>query len=288
MQMQQERGREASPMKQIQLSQGIVEYRDTGTGPVVLFVHGLLVSGTLWSGVAERLSQTHRCVVPDWPFGSHRIPLEPGTDRTPAGMARLVADFMAALDLREVTLVGNDTGGAISQIVAADHGERLARLALTNCDALEAFPPKGFGHLAVMARIPGAIRLLAKSMLRVPALRRLDLAFGALTKRPIPDETLRAWVEPAARDGRVCADATALMRAIEPSVTLHAAERLVGFRKPVLLLWSREDPYFTLDLAQRLQAKLPGAELCEVPDARTFGALDQPERLAHEIARFAV
>ncbi len=274
-------------MKRVELSHGTIECRDVGRGPVVLFVHGLLVNGELWSGVVKKLSRSHRCIVPDWPLGSHRIPMAATADQTPAGVARLIADFMAALDLRDVTLVGNDTGGAIAQIVAADHGERLSRLVLTNCDALEAFPPKGFAHLALLARIPGALWLLMKAMLYLPILRRLDLAYGALTRRPVPQPMLRAWVEPAARDRRVCADAARVMRAMHPAVTLGAAERLGRFQKPVLLLWSRDDPFFRLSLAKRLQQKLPIAELREVADALTFGALDQPNLLAEEIADFA-
>lgn len=273
-------------MKRIELSSGTIEYRDDGEGPTLLFVHGLLVDGALWRGTASALSGTHRCLVPDWPLGSHRLPLKREADRSPAGMARLVAEFMEALDLRDVTLVGNDSGGAISQLVAADHGERLARLVLTNCDALEAFPPPGFGHLVLTARIPGGVRLLAKVMRALPSLARLDLAFGALTRRPIPEATLRAWVEPAARDGRVCADAVGFMRAIRPEITLRVAERLGRFEKPTLLLWAREDPYFTLDLAKRLQERIPCAEIREIPDALTFCSLDQPERVADEVAAF--
>lgn len=273
-------------MKRIQLAQGGVAYRDVGTGPTVLFVHGLLVNGELWRGVADALSRTHRCIVPEWPLGSHRVPMGPAADPTPAGVARLVDDFMTALDLRDVTLVGNDTGGAIAQLVAADHGERLAGLVLTDCDALEVFPPPAFAHLGWLARVPGALALLVKAMRRVPALARLPLAYGALAKRPIPQELLRAWVEPAARDRGVRRDVARFMRAIHPSVTLAAAERLGRFPKPILLLWSREDPYFTLELARRLQQRLPTAELREVPDALTFSALDRPDLIAAEIARF--
>jgi pimeloyl-ACP methyl ester carboxylesterase len=273
-------------MERIDLSQGAVAYRDEGQGPPVLFVHGLLVDGALWRGVADRLARTHRCIVPDWPLGSHRIPLPPGAERTPAGVARMVAELMGRLDLRDVTLVGNDTGGAIAQLVAADHGERLGRLVLTDCDAFEVFPPRGFAHLTLAPRVPGLLALLMKSMRRVPALRRLPLAYGALARRPIPQETLRRWVEPAARDPRVRHDLARFLRAVEPSVTLDVAERLPRFGRPVLLLWSREDRYFPLDLAKRLQQTFPVAEIRELTDALTFSPLDQPRRVAEEIADF--
>jgi pimeloyl-ACP methyl ester carboxylesterase len=145
-------------MKRIELSQGTIQYREVGAGLVVLFVHGLLINGELWSGVAEKLSPTHRCIVPDWPLDSHRIPMTAGADQTPAGVAHQIADFLTALDLRDVALVGYDTGGVIALLVAADHGEPLARLVLTNCDGLEAFPPKWIGHLGLLARIPGLVQ----------------------------------------------------------------------------------------------------------------------------------
>ncbi len=274
-------------MQRIDLPQGPIEYSDTGDGPVLLFVHGLLVDGSLWHGVAADLSRRHRCIVPNWPMGSHRLPMNADADQSPAGIARLVAEFMSALDLRDVTLVGNDTGGAVSQIVAADHGERLSALVLTNCDALEIFPPKGFDHLPTVARVPGATRLLLTIMLMFPPLRRLPTAYGALTRTRLPQDLLRRWVEPAARDGRICRDLVKVMRGIHPSVTMSAAERLGGFHKPALLLWSRDDPFFTLPLAERLQQTLPMAQIREVSDAKTFGALDQPGILAEEIAAFA-
>jgi pimeloyl-ACP methyl ester carboxylesterase len=273
-------------MERIELSQGAIAYRDEGTGPPVLFVHGLLVDGELWRGVVDRLARTHRCIVPDWPLGSHRIPLPPEAERTPAGVARMVAELMERLDLRDVTLVGNDTGGALSQLVAADHGERLGRLVLTDCDAFEVFPPRAFAHLTLTPRVPGLLALLMKSMRLVPALRRLPLAYGALARHPIPQATLRRWVEPAARDPRVRHDLARFLRAVEPSVTLEVAMRLPRFAKPVLLLWSREDRYFTLDLAKRLQQTFPVCELRELSEALTFSPLDQPRRVAEEIADF--
>jgi len=110
-------------------------------------MHGLLVDGRLWRKVVPRLEGDFRCIVPDWPLGSHVRALRPDADLSPPGLARIVADLMEALDLDGVTLVGNDTGGAISQLVATRHRERLARLVLTPCDAFEVFPPALFKPL---------------------------------------------------------------------------------------------------------------------------------------------
>ena len=120
---------------------GVIRYREVGTGPALVFVHGILANGTLWRDVVADLSGRFRCIVPDLPLGGHSVAMEAGADMSPAGVARMVADLMEELDLRDVTLVGNDTGGAICQIVISNHPERIGRLVLTNCDAYEAFFP---------------------------------------------------------------------------------------------------------------------------------------------------
>jgi pimeloyl-ACP methyl ester carboxylesterase len=118
-----------------------VRYRDQGHGDPVLFVHGLLVDGRLWDGVARRVAADgHRAIVPDWPMGSHVAPMEEDADLTPRGQARLVADLIDALGLGRATIVGNDTGGAVSQMVATRHPEVVERLVLTNCDCFDVFP----------------------------------------------------------------------------------------------------------------------------------------------------
>jgi pimeloyl-ACP methyl ester carboxylesterase len=266
-------------MKQLTLKQGVIQYRDEGSGPAVVFVHGLLASGELWAGVVERL-QGYRCIVPDWPLGSHAIPMDAAADLSPAGVAELVADFLAALELRDVTLVGNDSGGAICQLVVTRHPERIGRLVLTNCDAFEIFPPPQFGYLKWLPRIPGAMWLLGKMMLAFPRLRRLSIAYGALTEKRLDDALLRAWVEPGARDGRIRRDTAKFIRGVDPAITLEAAEKLRGFDRPALLLWGANDPYFRLALAQRLAAQLPHARLLPIDGARTFVPLDRPDAVA--------
>lgn len=127
--------------KQVELDQGVVRYREMGEGHPIVFVHGILVNSVLWREVIPPLSQDFRCIALDLPLGAHRVPMNSDADLGPARVAQIVADFLEALDLQDVTLVGNDTGGAICQIVVSKHPERLARLILTNCDSYEAFFP---------------------------------------------------------------------------------------------------------------------------------------------------
>jgi pimeloyl-ACP methyl ester carboxylesterase len=267
------------------LPQGTIRYRDSGSGEPIVFVHGALVDGTLWRKVTPLLDAEFRCVAPDLPLGSHSLAMAPDADLSPPALAKLVADFLAALDLERVTLVGNDTGGAICQLVATRHPERLARLVLTPCDAYEHFPPLAFKYLPVSARIPGATTVLAQSM-RIGAMRRLPFAYGRLTKRPIPSEVLGRWVEPLREDAGVRRDTGKVLRGMSKRYTLEAAERLREFDRPTLIAWAPEDRFFKIRDGERLSEAIPDARLVTIDDSYTFVSEDQPERLAEAIAEF--
>jgi pimeloyl-ACP methyl ester carboxylesterase len=268
----------------ITLEQGTISYRDEGQGDPLVFVHGLLVDGRLWRKVTPALDEAHRCIVPDWPLGSHRTALTPGSDRSPRGIAHLIADFLDALELERVTIVANDTGGAISQILAAERPERLSGLVLTNCDCLENFLPPMLRPLQLLAYVPGAYRLIAQLM-RSAAVRRSPLGFGMLTHRPISAELTGAWIAPT-RERAIRADLLAILKAIDKRDTLDAAERLHEQPLPMLLAWAPDDLVFPLRFAERLAAMVPGARVEQIADSRAFIPEDQPQRLADLIARF--
>jgi pimeloyl-ACP methyl ester carboxylesterase len=273
-------------MQRVELAQGPINYRETGRGEPILFVHGALVDGTLWRKVTPALERDHRCIVPDWPLGSHREAMHPGADLSPPGLARIVADFAEALDLERVTLVGNDTGGAICQVLATRHPERLGRLALTNCDAYDNFLPPAFRYLQLIARLPGGVAAMAQTM-RFDLLRRAPIAYGWLSKRPVPREVLDGWTAPLAADSTIRRDTAKVLRGISKRYTLEAAELLRDFDRPVLLAWGRDDRFFSPAYAERLAAAIPGARLVWIDDARTFVSEDQPERLAELLGEFA-
>jgi pimeloyl-ACP methyl ester carboxylesterase len=270
-------------MPEITLPQGTIRYRDEGDGPPLVFVHGALVDGRLWEPVVERL-EGHRCIVPDLPLGSHRIPMRPDADLTPTGLAQLIADLIAALELDNVTLVGNDTGGALCQFVAARHPERLERLVLTNCDAFENFLPKAFRPLVFAAR--AHLLTLGMQPVRLRAVQRLPLAYGWLSKYRLPDDVLDGWVEPFLSDAGVRRDTRRFLAAIDPALLLDNAARLTAFAKPVLIAWAPEDRFFPIDHAHRLGALFPDARVVEIPDSRTLISWDQPDRLAEQLRAF--
>ena len=270
-------------MPDITLSQGTIHYRDAGEGPPVVFLHGLLVDGEVWRTVTPLLQGDARCIVPDLPLGSHRIAMNADADLAPAGVARLVADLLEALELEDVTLVGNDSGGAISQLVALDHRERVGRLVLTNCDCFDVFPPKEFVPMVKAARVPGALYAAMQPM-RAAKARRMPMAYGWLAHE-IPDEVTGAWIRPFLDDADIRRDAVAFMRGIDKATMIDAAQRLPSLEIPSLVAWGQDDRFFPRELGERLAAAL-GGRLAPIAGARTFVSEDEPEALAGVIREF--
>jgi pimeloyl-ACP methyl ester carboxylesterase len=273
------------PARTLELSGGRLRVHETGEGRPLVFVHGLLVNANLWRKVVPKLASDHRCVTLDLPLGSHLEPC-PDNGLTPPELADLVAAAIERLELGPVTLVGNDTGGAISQLVAVRRPELIDRLVLTSCDSYDVFPPKLFGYLKPFGRFPGAIPL-AFGAIRLRPLRRLPIAFGWLAKRPIDREAEDSYVLPIFGSAEVRADLGRVIQGLDPRYTLEAAERLRSFHRPVMVAWSAEDKLFPRAHAERLADGLPEAELAWIEDARTFSAEDNPDRLAELIGGFA-
>lgn len=271
--------------REIRLGQGVIRYREVGTGPTLFFVHGILANGTLWREVVPCLSENFRCVVPDLPLGGHAVPMDRDADLTPRGVARIVADFMEALDLRDVTLVGNDTGGAICQIVVAEHPERIGGLVLTNCDAYEAFFPALLSPFHYAARFFGTrfVDLLALVLRTRVAQRAL---FKTVAARQMDDATLDAYATSLVRDAGVRRDLARFLGSVSNRYTLEAARRFPDFRRPVMIVWGEDDLFFSLHLAGRLQRDFPDARLELVDRSRAFVPEDRPERLAELIVDF--
>jgi pimeloyl-ACP methyl ester carboxylesterase len=273
-------------MPQVRLQGATIEYRELGPAdsehPPVLFVHGILVDHRLWMKVAESLARNgFRCILPDWPLGSHTIPVDPDVALTPVTVAETINGFITALDLRDVTLVGNDTGGGLCQLLIDAHPESVGRLVLTNCDAFDKFPPFPFNAVFAIMRGPTSIRVLSKLM-KVAALRRSPLGYGLLLRR---DDALTAsWVRPTSTDPRIARNLATLLRGVGAMDLTDVATRLSRFAKPVTVVWGQADRCFTPSLGRRLAALFPNAVMIEVPGARTFVALDAPAAVVDAIA----
>jgi pimeloyl-ACP methyl ester carboxylesterase len=272
-------------MSQVTLQGASIDYRVLGPAdsphPPVVFVHGILVDHRLWTGVAEALARKgYRCILPDLPLGSHTVPVDDEVLRSPTAAADLVHEFIAALDLDDVTLVGNDTGGGLCQLLIDAHPDRIGRLVLTNCDAFDKFPPFPFNVVFATMRGPRSIRALA-GLMRIPALRNSPLGYGLLLTRD--DELTASWIAPCISDRRIAQNLATLLRGVGATDLTDVATRLHRFDKPVSVVWGQADRCFTPALGRRLAALFPKATMVEVPGARTFIALDAPTSVVDAI-----
>jgi pimeloyl-ACP methyl ester carboxylesterase len=275
-------------MREIELSAGTVEYEDTGgDGPVLVMLHGLMMDASLWDGPIAELRAEHRCVAPTLPLGAHRHAMRADADLSIPGIARLVAELLDRLDLTDVTLIGNDTGGAIVQLLMRDAPERVGRVVLASCDAFDNFPPGLTGKtLVATGKLSPRMFGLFMQQMRLRFVRRLPIAFGWLTKRG--DAATARWMRPVLTQAGIRRDTVRTLRAVaaDKSLLLEAAESLPSFTRPALVVWASEDRVMPPEHGRRLAGLLPLGRLAEIEDSYTLIPLDQPARLAQVIREF--
>jgi pimeloyl-ACP methyl ester carboxylesterase len=275
---------EMTQMHLVELSAGPIEYEDTqGPGPVVVLLHGIAMNGSVWRHVVAELRSDFRCVVPTLPLGGHRLPVKPEFDLSPAGVSALIGEFLEALDLRDVTLVENDTGRA--QTFAGTRPARVRRLVLASCEAFDNYPPGLPGKtVALAAKIPGGLNALVQP-LRLRCLRRLPMALGLMTKRKVPHHITDAWLAPLLEQRLIRRDLTRYLRAVRKHDMLDAARALPTFTKPALVVWAEDDRVMPIHTGRRLASTL-GAEFVTISDSRTLIPEDQPLEFSRVIREF--
>jgi pimeloyl-ACP methyl ester carboxylesterase len=275
-------------MPEIELPAGTIEYTDTGgDGPVLVLLHGLMMDASLWDGAIAGLSAGHRCLAPTLPLGAHRHPMHSGADLSLPAIARLVAEFLDRLDLHDVTLVGNDTGGALVQLLMGNGAARVGRVVLASCDAFDNFPPGLTGKTLVLTgKLPAPAFGLFMQQMRLRPVRRLPIAFGWLTRRG--DAATARWMKPVLTQPAIRRDTVRTLRAIASDKDLleKAAERLPDFTRPALVIWASGDRVMPPEHGRRLAELLPHARLAEVLDSYTLIPLDQPARFAQLVREF--
>ena len=276
----------------LEVSGGTLDYFERGEGPPLVFSHGWLANANLWRQVVEALRADFRCFALDLPLGSHRTPMGADADLSPAGIAGLIADVVEDLDLRDATLVGNDSGGAYSQIALDHHGERIgervSRLVLTSCETpYDEWPPAPFDGLPAAARNPDALGQLLAA-LEDPEVRANPVAYGLLLKHPIAAEASDSYALPASRDEGVLRDVAKTMVSASTEPVRTAGEHLIADSDlPVLLIWSSEDEVFPLAHAERYAAALRQGTVVRIDDSFSFTPEDQPAAVASAIRSFA-
>lgn len=250
---------------------GPVGYLDVGTGRPALFVHGIGTSGLLWRNVIGALRDERRCIAVDLPLHG-RTPVRPGQDLSLTGLARVVEDFCAALDLTGVDLVANDTGGAVSQIVAARQPQRLATFALTNCETLGNVPPLAFKPTVWLARAGLLAPLAGPRMLRnLRRSRKLMYGVGYQDVGKLPLEVVRAYLEPIIGTRQLAKEGQRWIASIHNRDLAAVEPALRRLEVPTLIVWGTGDVFFRLRHAQRLRELIPGAAgVVTIDGARLF------------------
>jgi pimeloyl-ACP methyl ester carboxylesterase len=279
------RSPELGEQKGLELRQGTLRYHDRGSGPPLVFVHGVLVNANLWRKVVARLAPDFRCIALDMPIGAHELPMPRDADLSPPALGDLITDAIDALGLEDVALVGNDTGGALSQIAVARRPENVSRLVLTNCDAFENFPPKVLKPMLRVMTLPGAMPVLLAPT-RLAGVRRRALKVLRAAKHPVEQEAVDSYALPPLVSAGVRRDVKKLFRTAHNRYTLEAAERLRSFDRPALIAWAPEDNFFPERDARRLAQVLPDARLEWIEDSYIFSPEDQPGKVAELIASF--
>lgn len=269
----------------ILVSGGQIACAEYGSGEPLVFLHGFLTNGSLWTKVVPLLQPEFRCIVPTLPLGSHELPMSSDADLSPLSLAERVADVMDGFDIDAATVVGCDSGTGIAQTLAAEFPQRVRRLVLTPGDAFENYLPFSYRWLRWSAYVPGLLTGLMQPM-RSPFIRRSSLGYGGVARHPIAASVLDDWVRPFLSNAAVRRDTSRFLRGLSKRHSVAIGDRLRRFDRPVLLTWSREDRLFPLKYAKRLAQTIPRSRLEPIGDALTYVPLDQPDLFARSLTRF--
>jgi pimeloyl-ACP methyl ester carboxylesterase len=264
-----------------------LHYVEKGSGEVVLFVHGIWANHVLWEGVIAALPDGVRAIAPDWPLGSQPEAFPKDADLSPDGLVEIICEFMEALDLQDVTLVGNDSGGGICQLLITSENpaaKRVGRLVLTNSDVFDQFPPKGFLPMQTLARwAPWIASPLFK---RLMSRDDYKMFFDMTCATTISSDIKRRILGPFVNNAQARRDSFSFLVGCKPEMMLEATTKFSNFWAPVLLIWGEQDQLFPVELAENLTREFKDVRLVRIPGASLFVSLDDPGRVAQEIASF--
>jgi pimeloyl-ACP methyl ester carboxylesterase len=270
----------------IQLEGAPIDYVDVGSGPTLVFVHGAYVTGALWDDVVAKLSETHRCVVPTFPFGAQARAVG-DADLGVRASGRRIHGLLDALDLSDATMIANDTGGGIVLAALGDSTldfSRVSRLVFTNCDSFEHFPPGSFAPIVRLCALNQTVGALVLSGLATRPGRKVFAS--AVTRNGIDSARQPAIFGGFLTSPSVRRDAARFTADLKPSYTLGAAQALKSWPTPVLMAWGDGDKMFPVAHARRLAETFPKATVRIIEGSSTYVMLDQPGQTSTAIAEF--
>lgn len=269
-------------------SYGTILYQDIGAGMPIIFLHGTLSNANTWRKIIEPLSQHFRCIVPTLPLGAHETPINATQPITGDTISQIIHDLVAHLNLGQVILLANDTGGAYAQVFTAQYPNQVSHLILTNCDAFEVFPPKAFNTLKTFINTPFLTDIMAK-LFRIESVIESPLALGLLSNTLKGKQMKQYYLHNFIHNRDIRSDLKQLVTGWNAQDTLKAAQKLKHFDKPVLVIWGLDDKkLFPLELGQRVADLFPNSQFITVAGSSTFIQEDQPTVLINHVRTFLI
>jgi len=255
----------------VQTASGRISYAEQGTGPVALFVHGVLLNGHLWRHQLEDLADMRRCIAVDL-LAHGDTETTPDQDLSVTANAKMLKEFLDALNIYQVDLVGNDSGGGIAQIFAALYPERVRTLTLTDCDTHDNWPPEAFKPFLAMAAA-GGLRGTLEALLSDKSVYRSPQALGPAYEHPerLSDDSIEIYLRPLVRTKQRTLDLQRFLAAFDNKHTLAIEARLKTLTTPTLIVWGTDDVYFDVKWSHWLADNIPGTRRrVELKNGRIF------------------
>jgi pimeloyl-ACP methyl ester carboxylesterase len=278
-------GEKLSPSRRsVQTASGCISYTEQGAGPVALFVHGVLLNGHLWRHQLADLSDIRRCIAVDL-LAHGDTEIAPDQDVSVTANAKMLKEFLDALNIDKVDIVGNDSGGAITQIFAALYPERVRSLTLTDCDTHDNWPPEAFKPFLAMAA-GGGLRGTLDAMLSDKSVYRSPQALGPAYEHAerLSDDSIENYLRPLVRTEQRTRELQRFLAAFDNKHTVAIEARLKTLKMPTLIVWGTDDVYFDLKWARWLADNIPGTRRCvELEGARLFFPEERWEEFNKEL-----
>jgi pimeloyl-ACP methyl ester carboxylesterase len=241
----------------------------------------------LWRHQQEALSDIRRTIAVDL-LAHGKTEIGPGQDVSVTANAKMLAEFLDAMAIDKVDIVGNDSGGGICQIFCALYSERVRSLTLTNCDTHDNWPPVAFQPFVAVVKA-GGLRKTLDAMLSDKAIYRSPDALGPAYEHPekLSDDTIERYLRPLVATEQRTRDLERFVNAFDNKHTVEIEPKLKTLKAPTLIIWGTDDVYFDVKWSHWLSETIPGTKRrVEFEGARIFFPEERPEDFNKELRDF--